>query len=1449
MSKVQTYDSKTAVSYVGYDLANTDIVVGTPSPFGDLIQQWGNSKAKNAFGESGTVHSLQNSKSEFHSVVSKAVSEKRTLSIFIDSKELISTIPTLSKLVSDRSPSVIHSILNGSDSSDAMAVRQTGVAIILSNSVQEAQDLALISHIVSLRASLPVLHVFNNSERSQIQSIRFNELSSLCEKQRALTTNYKSTIEDASAPLFLRSPTGGIDVNNVVTHIADVFSDINNELSDRKYSFFEYSGVLDATSVLVINGITSKAVDEYIKKLSSQGHKVGVLRVRVYRPWSDAQFIQALPKTTKKIAVLEFSNNLTTAWGPLFLDVASSFHSGLWNGEAPIIRETRVNINAASTISSQNLDSVLSKLDSAGNGIIQIDVNGEQSTVSEGAQSISLTDQVDLDVEGPYLKMLEQLFKERLVAANVSENSSLVSSDNKGSAEYGFGFHIAQIQKYGRFVDSVSILANSGLASPALTENLKIWLLHHKDAQKSSKYGEKIIELLEKEKDSHVTIKNAYELKSNFSKPARWLIGGDRIWYDLGSSGVHHVISAKENVNILVLDTQPYSQKLKDTDRRKKDIGLYAMTYGGVYVASVAVHQSYAQVLRALTEAESFDGPSVVLAYAPRIDLQNKPSHVSKPLAVLKETKLAVDSGYWPLYRWNPSLNEPFALDSEKVKSELKQFLERENHFAMVLKAHPLMAHEYTASADTELKANLENKVQDSYNQLLSSLNSKPLLVLYGSDGTNGPKLAKRITAEAKQRGLRSKIAVLNAKSLEDLQHEENVLFIVSTAGQGEFPSNAKDLWKSIASATKETAQLQKLNFAVFALGDKHYWPLPEDAHYFAKPGKDLHTKLESLASPLTHLGIGDDQDADGHLTGYNAWAGSFWKSLGVDNVEVKMEAYAPSDDAIKYASNFLRGSIAEGLLDTSTGALAEFDTKLTKFHGIYQQDDRDVRSERSLQNLEPAYSFMIRVRVPGGVSTPAQWLAMDAISDTHANGTIKLTTRQAFQFHGIIKSKLKKSMQDIIQSLMDTIAACGDVNRNVMCNPNPDLSHIHAEVLEFTKALSDHLTPRTSAYHEIWLDKKLVSSTDVDEEPIYGKTYLPRKFKVAVAVPPSNDVDVFAHCLGYIAIVENNKLVGFNVTVGGGMGMTHGNKKTYPRLAEVMCFCSVSEAVEIGEKVVLVQRDYGDRTNRKHARLKYTIDDRGLEWFKGQVEERLGRKLQPPRPYKFTTNGDIYGWTQNAKGNWNYTMFISSGRVKDTPSIQYKTGLAEIAKVLTGEFRLTPNQHLMIADISPQQKSQISLMLQKYGIENGNLSGLRKHSMACVALPTCALAMAESERYLPDLITKMETLLEESGLRDDAITIRMTGCPNGCARPQIAEIGFVGKAPGAYNMYLGGGFSGERLSKLFKEAIGEEEILKELAPIIKRYALERKQGEHFGDFVIRAGYVKETILGSDFHA
>jgi len=551
--------------------------------------------------------------------------------------------------------------------------------------------------------------------------------------------------------------------------------------------------------------------------------------------------------------------------------------------------------------------------------------------------------------------------------------------------------------------------------------------------------------------------------------------------------------------------------------------------------------------------------------------------------------------------------------------------------------------------------------------------------------------------------------------------------------------------------------------------------------------------------------------------------------------------------ERIKYESNYLRGTLVESLADPITGSIAYADTQLSKFHGMYQQADRDLEKERKRQKLEPAYSFLIRVRLPGGVVTPKQWLQMDEISEQYANHTLKLTTRQAFQLHGVIKSNLKKTIQGINTALLDTIAACGDVNRNVMSHPNPAESELHAEVYETARRISEHLLPSTTAYHEIWLDQKLIADSKKDVEPIYGDRYLPRKFKIAIAIPPYNDSDVFSQDLGFIAIVGNNRIVGYNVAVGGGMGTTFGMPETYPRLAEVIGFCTPEQVIDVAEKVVLVQRDNGNRQNRKISRLKYTIDRLGIEGFKNELHKYLGYELQESKAFAFTRNGDRLGWKKGTDSRWSLSLFVEGGRVVDKNGFNLKSALREVAQNIDGQFILTGNQNLVIANVTADEKKKVSEILKKNGVLPGEISGLRQNSIACVALNTCGLAFAEAERYLPSLITKIESILDQHGLFKEEIVIRMTGCPNGCGRPYLAEIGFVGKSEGHYNLYLGGNFNGTRLNTLYKETLTEDEILAELSPIIADYATNRIAAEKFGDFVIRKQYVNEILKGSDF--
>jgi sulfite reductase (NADPH) hemoprotein beta-component len=952
----------------------------------------------------------------------------------------------------------------------------------------------------------------------------------------------------------------------------------------------------------------------------------------------------------------------------------------------------------------------------------------------------------------------------------------------------------------------------------------------------------------------------------------------------------------------------------------KSGMGLYAMQSGNAYVASIALHASYSQAVHALEEAAAYPGPSVVVAYLP----SNRDVETASTQAVLNgtwplyrwrptiyDTSHAVDPSDDVPESDNKSSDSgskkrpKFLFDSETVNSELYTYMsnnasletdaEQQSTDALVVLKNPVLpgVHSSTQKTLSLHKKNLEQaaerdqlKLQSTYAKLMEKLGInvsvggdeplKPkLAIIFGSDGGRAEKVAKEFEAEGKAKGIT--VAFCKAANHAFEGHEDPIaglqhlieadekqkwvlLFVVSTAGQGEFPENSKEFAKALVNA-EEKHFFTNLRFAVFSMGDRNYWARAEEKHFFCKAGFDADKKLVELgAQQLVECGVGDDQDEDGYNTGLDKFSVIFWSAVlqlangGGGDMSLaapKPKKEVKDNNQIKIESNYLRGTIAEGLLDTSTGGISAEDGQLTKFHGIYQQDDRDIRNDRKKAGLEPAYSFMIRVRVPGGVATPAQHLRISELADLYGNGDMKLTTRQAYQLHGILKSNLKKTIQEINYTLMDTLAACGDVNRNVMCTVNPHNSRVHKQAVGLAVAISAHLSPQTSAYHEIWLDKKKVSAS-ADEEPLYGKLYLPRKFKVTIAVPPHNDVDVFAHCAGFIAIVENDELVGYNVTAGGGMGMTHNMKETFPRLADVLGFCTPEQAVDVVEKIMLVQRDFGDRKNRKHARLKYTLDDRGADWYREEVESRLGYKLGEARPYTFTTSAETFGWSKDSDGKWHYTMFVENGRVidKDVQHSEgselkprkYKTGLDALMREHKGEVRLTNNQNIMLSNIEDADKAAIEHILKEYNLDNSEFSQPRKTAMACVALPTCTLALAEAERYLPNLMKKIEKIMAECGVGHESINIRMTGCPNGCARPYLGEIGFVGRAPGVYNMYMGADHAGQRLSKLYKEAINEEQILECLRPIFEAYGKEREDDERFGDFTIRKGYIKPQL-------
>jgi sulfite reductase (NADPH) hemoprotein beta-component len=545
--------------------------------------------------------------------------------------------------------------------------------------------------------------------------------------------------------------------------------------------------------------------------------------------------------------------------------------------------------------------------------------------------------------------------------------------------------------------------------------------------------------------------------------------------------------------------------------------------------------------------------------------------------------------------------------------------------------------------------------------------------------------------------------------------------------------------------------------------------------------------------------------------------------------------------ETIKTSSDGLRGTLGESLLDELTGAVREPDHALVKFHGMYEQDDRDLREERTAQKLDKLYSFMIRLRIPGGLISADQWVAVHHIAGAYSTGVIKITTRQTIQLHGILKRDIKPTLKDFDAAGLDSIAACGDVNRNVICSSHPAESPLHKQIHDYAAKISAALLPKTNAYYEIWLDKELVHDRKEEEDPLYQDRYLPRKFKIAIAIPPNNDVDVFANDIGLIAIIDNGKLTGFNLAVGGGLSSTHGNPDHYPRLATVIGFTDTEEkTIKAIYEVLTLQRDFGNRSDRKRARLKYTIDTMGVQAFQAELEKRCGFSLGKARPFQFTERRDDYGWKQNHEGNWFYTLFVENGRILDDEKTALKTGLLKLAETRKVQFRFTANQNLIIGDIRDEDKSEIQNILGEFGIieHTETATAVRKNAIACVAFNTCPLALAEAQRYLPALISRIEPLLTRHGLDGEEISIRMTGCPNGCGRSPLAEIGFIGTSYGLYNLHLGGDRLGQRLNTIYKKSLNEASILQELDGLFARYSEGRREDESFGDFVIRENIV-----------
>lgn len=938
-----------------------------------------------------------------------------TLTLQSDREVLTRLIPRLSALAD--SPVVIHVAATG-DIADALALRTVVPFFLHSSTSQKAHDHALLAARLAKVERKLVLHLFHTSTQDEVSELDGSQLRSFLSEEPSRLTNgnfnsngWNDSQDEAVARLL---------------HKFEVVASYAHARLQRPLSPFSFrvSATSCPTTLLITlgQGIPSSTLPEHIAHID----------LALIQPFSPIRLREAVPSTIKTVIVLEQIHKWPTKWTPLFLDTLSA--SQLWEEPRPQI----ISGTLGELASDSSFGDLIPKLFERAvpgmprNELILGSIPSRSTT--------PLLPHVPKH-EAAYTKALEHVFGDRL---EISNSPHLVA--NKGEVatkpEYALGRVQVHLDQRAELTLAVRQLleASRSLSLPQELSTLcSQWLLASKDASKSGELGYKIVQALESNNVDDPAASNILSLAHHFPARSHWIIGSDAWSYDLGASGLHHAIASGSNVNILLLDTTPYTERhAADPEQRKKDVGLYAMNHGDVYVTSVAIYSSYGHVLRALIEADKFDGPSIVLAYLPYT------SESDAALAILKETKLAVDNGYWPLYRWDPSKEragqEPFSLDSEALKDELREFLDKQNHLSQLTATEPRIATELVGSLGATLADARRAKAKEAYEALLGQMNTgPPLLILYASDGGTAEKYAKRLGNRCQVRGVVARVQTMDSMPIAEIKEEEYVAFVTSTAGQGEFPQNGRDTSKALNAAAARSEKLfETLKYTVFGLGDSHYWPRPEDAHYYNKPSKDLDARLEQLGGErVAALGLGDDQDADGPMTGYKIWEPLLWKALGVEGIEVQEAEPEPvTNENIKIASNFLRGTIAEGLADLSTGNLAPSDIQLTKFHGIYEQDDRDIRDERKAQGLDPAYSFMIRVRMPGGVCRPEQWLAMDRISDEHGNGTFKLTTRQTFQFHGVIKKHLKPTIQAINRALLDTIAACGDVNRYRLCPP-----------------------------------------------------------------------------------------------------------------------------------------------------------------------------------------------------------------------------------------------------------------------------------------------------------------------------------------------------------------------------------------------------------------------------
>ena len=907
-------------------------------------------------------------------------------------------------------PLVFHLAVDD-DLSDVLLLQSAFPFCLISRTPQDAHNNALLASRLALTERKAVIHVFYQLADGQVTEIAEDDVHPYLSSPKATLSNGTngSTISNGSGDVkSTRAP-------EPVSSLYQLYKSAALSTSthkDRRYLPFTIHGDEHPNTVIFVLGNIP---------CLSEIDGVSFVSVDVLAPLCATHILDVVPQSASRVLVLEQIRQSSTKWTPLYLDIVDALQERQAHSQVAI---RSIWFTSVEQVSRPNL---LKLVNNTNNASLAPTLHLQNETLSSPHAPVPHVPKH----ESSYKKILDHVFGTRL---EISNSRELVPAHGHiaTSPEYALGRVRGQLEQRAQLIRAVENLMEVEEITPELHRLLTQWIQAKDDGSRSRTAGAQVTEALESSQLSNVLVDRILALKAHFPSKTRWILGSDAWAYDLGSSGLHHAIASGLDVNILVLDTLPYSSRnLADPHRRKQDVGLYAMNHGDVYVASVAVYASYAQVLQAVMEADRHKGPSVVLAYLP-YHTEDSPA-----LELLKETKLAVDSGYWPLYRWDPTKEtrgeEPFTLDSDVVKNDLQQFLDRQNHISQLVCSKPQLATELVNSLGESLKAARRQKAQQVYDSLLDALDAPPLLVLYASDGGTAEKYAKKLVNHAKARGMAVTIGAIDSMTIQSLVQEEHVAFVTSTAGQGEPPQNGRQLFKALnAAALRGVKPFSKLQYGVFGLGDSHYWPRPEDAHYYNKPSKDLDSRLEQLGGErFVDLGLGDDQDADGPETGYKVWERKVWKALGLDGIEVTEPEPDPiTNEHIKAASGYLRGTIAEGLTDTSTGALAASDTQLTKFHGIYQQDDRDIRDERQTQGVEPAYSFMIRVRTPGGVCTPQQWLQMDQIADEHGNGTLKITTRATFQFHGVIKRHLKPSIQKINRVLMDTLAACGDVNR-----------------------------------------------------------------------------------------------------------------------------------------------------------------------------------------------------------------------------------------------------------------------------------------------------------------------------------------------------------------------------------------------------------------------------------